>query len=62
MVLRNGISVGRYIYVDHDSMCQAIAHFRISQLMALYPHLLPAAAVADAFTLLPQDVWQITTS
>ena len=62
MVLRNGIPLFAYIYVDNDLVCQSIAAHRIQQLMAQYPHLLPATAVAQAFTSLPHDVWLITPS
>jgi CHAD domain-containing protein len=60
MVLRNGIALSAYFYVDHDPTCRAIASHRIRQLMAQFPHLLPATAVAAAFTALPHDVWDIT--
>ena len=56
MVLRNGVSVLSYIYVDKDPVCRSIASHRIRQLMAQFPHLLPASAVEHAFTQLPQDV------
>jgi len=62
MVLRNGIPVHTYIYVDHDPVCQAVARHRISQLMAQFPHLLPATAVEQTFSALPSDVWQITSA
>ena len=62
MVLRNGLTVQAYIYVDCDPVCQSLARHRIHQLMAQYPHLLPATAVVGAFTSLPQDVWLVTPS
>ena len=58
----NGFPVFAYVYVDNDLVCQSIAAHRIQQLMAQYPHLLPATAVAQAFTSLPHDVWLITPS
>ena len=62
MALRNGLRIHTYIYVDKDPVCRDIAQHRIHQLMAQYPHLLPATAVASAFDLFTQNVWLITSS
>ena len=59
MLLRNGFAVNKYYYSDIDPTARKIAVHRVQHLMALYPSLLPATAVADMFTL-PQDVRQVT--
>ena len=61
MVLKSGTPIKAYIYSDIDPSCRAIAAHRVKQLQAQYPHLLPASAVESTFTVLPQDVRQITT-
>ena len=55
-VLRNGITVRRYIYSDISQVAQTAAAFRIAQMQERYPQLLKGGAVADAFTTLPMDV------
>jgi hypothetical protein len=60
MALRNGTAVKQYYYLDTNSTSRCIAAHRIQQLMALYPRLLPAGAVQNAFAL-PRDIRQLTT-
>ena len=57
--LRAGLPIRRYIYCDTSTAACLIAKHRVAQLMAYYPSLLKAEAVADAFTTLPQDVYSI---
>jgi hypothetical protein len=59
-LLRLGCRVSHYYYCDKDPAAQRIAAHRINGFKVLYPHLLPESAVADAFTALPQDVYDIT--
>ena len=59
MVLRNGTSIHTYIYSDIDFSVRQVATFRVQQLHAQFPHLLPASAIQNSFNLLPQDVWQV---
>jgi hypothetical protein len=59
MALRNGNAIQQYYYLDTNPVARRVAAHRISQLMALYPDLLPATAVQNAFTL-PQDIRQLT--
>jgi len=61
MVLRNGFAVHTYLYSDIDPVAQQVAAYRLQQLQAQYPGLLPATALGATFTALPQDVWQITS-
>ena len=59
MVLRNGGKIIRYLYVDKDPAVQLVALHRITQLMAMYPDLLPPSAVQRTMSALPQDVLHI---
>eukprot|EP00882_Tetradesmus_deserticola_P002735 GHRQ01002908.1.p1 GENE.GHRQ01002908.1~~GHRQ01002908.1.p1 ORF type:complete len:1949 (-),score=411.99 GHRQ01002908.1:1876-7140(-) len=61
MALRNGTAVKQYLYLDTNATSRQIAAHRMQQLMALYPLLLPASAIQNAFSL-PQDIRQLTTS
>jgi transposase InsO family protein len=60
--LRNGMRVRQYIYCDTDTVAQKVAVHRMLQMRAMYPSLLPAAAIDSAFCLLPMDVTAITAS
>jgi hypothetical protein len=60
MALRNGNAIKHYYYLDICPTARRIAAHRIKQLMALYPTLLPASAVQNAFSL-PQDIRQLTS-
>lgn len=62
MVLRSGLTVSRYIYVDISVSAQKAALARLDQLSLLYPHLLPPAAWHRAFTSLPANVYDVTAS
>ncbi|KAF6261164.1 hypothetical protein COO60DRAFT_1625484 [Scenedesmus sp. NREL 46B-D3] len=61
MALRNGTGIKQYYYLDTNPASRQIAAHRLQQLMALYPLLLPAGAVQNAFSM-PQDIRQLTTS
>ena len=58
MVLRNGIPIQRYLYVDVNPAATAIARHRVQQLAVLYgPHLLPPAAYAQTFDSAAPGPW-----
>jgi len=59
MVLRNGIAVTQYKYVDLDADCREVAVRRMRELHSRYPHLLSMHALEAAFSL-PQDVTAMT--
>ena len=74
MLLRNGVKVHRYTYVDlgpeaappgmrrtDAHAVRAVAQHRIHELQRRYPRLLPDSAVEDVFAL-PQDVRAIDTA
>jgi hypothetical protein len=60
MVLANGIPVKRYLYSDTSTACQAVAHYRVRQLAALYPRLFSLDAT-KRMCQPPQNVWHITS-
>jgi site-specific DNA-cytosine methylase len=60
MLLRNGTAIKQYYYLDTNATSRKVAAYRIQQLTAQYPLLLPASAVMDAFSL-PQDIRQLST-
>jgi len=62
MVLKAGTPVKAYLYSDISPVCRKVAVHRIQQLRAQFPHLLPASAVEHTFSMLPQDVKEVTTS
>ena len=58
MVLRNGIPIQRYLYVDVNPAATAIARHILQQLAVLYgPHLLPPAAYAQTFDSAAPGPW-----
>ena len=59
MVLRNGLTVSRYIYCDNDAAATLVARHRLEALTAQFPNQLTREAWKDAFTSTPQDVFQI---
>ena len=62
MLLRSGVRVRRYLYSDISAQARAVAKHRLTRLTQQYGSaLLPAAAYADAFSALPQDVYAIST-
>ena len=60
MVLRNSVTVTRYMYVDHSARARRAAVHRMQQLHALYPDQFSIEAYKHALTTLPHDVWDIT--
>jgi hypothetical protein len=54
-VLLSGIPVVRYLYVDIDPLARRVAQFRVNNLVARFPDLLPHSAIQRTFSL-PQDV------
>ena len=62
MLLRNGITVNRYIYADINPAAQAIAKHRLQELSHTFPYQLLPPAWKEAFSSLPQDVRQINES
>ena len=54
-VLLSGIRVNAYLYCDIDADARRVAEFRLHNLSARFPDLLPPTAIADAFSV-PQDV------
>ena len=60
MALRAGILVHKYIYSDNDPVVARIANKRIKDMLEKYPALLRPIATRDAFTEVPQDIWDIT--
>ena len=56
MVLRAGLLVHRYVYVDIDPAAHKVAQHRLELLHQRYPRSFPRSASAHAFTTLPQDV------
>jgi len=61
MVLRNGLRVQHYQYVDRAFACREVAVLRLRELHSKYPHLLSMHAISTAFSL-PQDVRSIGQS
>jgi hypothetical protein len=59
MLLRNSVSVKRYMYCDKSPQARAIAEFRLTDLSHRYPDLFPREAWEGAFTSVPQDVYLI---
>ena len=59
-LLRSGVRVVRYLYVDLDAEARHVMHRRLKELHELYPQLLPASALAHV-CVLPQDITHITT-
>jgi len=57
-LLRAGVRIKRYHYVDKDPLARKVAAFRLANLSARYPDLFPPSAWASAFEL-PQDVTAI---
>ena len=57
-VLRAGIRINRYKYADIDRQARRVIQFKLENLSARYPNLLPITAWQEAFSL-PQDVTQI---
>jgi site-specific DNA-cytosine methylase/transposase-like protein len=62
MAMRNGLTISRYIYGDIDPVAQRVAWHRIRQLQTLYPRQLPETALEGAFSTLPMDITNISTS
>lgn len=60
-LLRNNITVHRYIYSDISPAAQAVARHRITALQQQYPDLLSRTTIHGAFTTLPMDVTQCTS-
>jgi transposase InsO family protein len=60
-VLRNGITVSRYIYSDVSLAAQNVARTRVLALSDSYPRQLSRQAVQWAFTTLPMDILQCNT-
>jgi hypothetical protein len=56
MVLRQGITVNRYIYCDKNPTARAIAHHRLLDLSAAYGPHFSQEAWQEAFTTVPQNV------
>jgi hypothetical protein len=59
MVLRQGITVNRYIYCDHNPIARTIAHHRLLSLSAEYGPHFPHEAWENAFTTIPQNVFDM---
>jgi site-specific DNA-cytosine methylase len=60
-LLRNGVSILRYLYSDISVPAQQVAAFRCMTLHHKYPNLLPLSAFSATFTTgLPMDVHTIT--
>jgi transposase InsO family protein len=58
-LLRLGIRINRYHYVDNDKATRQVAQFRLTELSARYPEQFPITAWTHAFDL-PQDVRMVT--
>jgi site-specific DNA-cytosine methylase len=58
-LLRLGVRVNRYYYVDNDKVTRQVARFRLTELSARYPDQFPITAWTHAFDL-PQDVRRVT--
>jgi hypothetical protein len=58
-LLRLGIRINRYHYVDNDKETRQVAQFRLTELSAKYPEQFPITAWTHAFDL-PQDVRRVT--
>ena len=54
-LLLAGVRVAAYMYCDIDVQAREVAAFRLQNLCARFPDLLPPTAIADAFCI-PQDV------
>jgi hypothetical protein len=61
MVLRNGIRVQHYFYVDKDPVVRRIAAHRLDHLNSMYTALLPPETYACAFTAFPQDIKHVAS-
>ena len=59
MVLRNGLTVSRYLYCDKSAAARQVAKYRLEALTAQFPNQLSREAWQDAFSSTPQDVFQI---
>jgi hypothetical protein len=59
MLLRAGIRVNNYYYVDNNPKARLVARFRLGNLTATYPHLFPPSSWENSFDL-PQDLNQVT--
>jgi hypothetical protein len=60
-VLRSGLRVSHYLYVDISDTARCVARYRIQGLQQLYPTLLPPSALHHAFSALPQDVYHLAS-
>ena len=58
MVLRNELTVSRYLYCDKDTAATLVARYRLEALTTQFPNQLTREAWQDAFTATPQDVYQ----
>jgi transposase InsO family protein len=58
-LLRLGMRINRYHYVDNDKTTREVAQFRLTELSARYPDQFPITAWTHAFDL-PQDVRMVT--
>ena len=59
-ILRNGLTVHRYYYVDACPTAAIIMKHRLNGLYAQFPNQLTKAATSASFSALPQDVRMIT--
>ena len=59
MLLRAGVKVNNYFYIDINPVAREVAQFRIRNLTATYPHLFPPSSWENAFDL-PQDLTQVS--
>ena len=57
-LLRSGVRVNQYLYVDKDPLAQEMARFRLGQMSAKYPTQFPLAAWEHAFQM-PQDLTKV---
>jgi hypothetical protein len=59
-VLKAGLTVKRYVYVDNSQVSTRVARHHLHQLMLLYPQKLHSTAIHGCFSCLPRDVTLIS--